>query len=161
MSPKTDEFLSASDDKTVRFWVRRRPSRRGPSAPTASSVDDSPAAPTPPARPRPSAQDLRTNVCAGVLRCGPAPCVTYDHQGLVLAASTDSGVVKLYDSRKYDQGPFDTFAVGPPPGPPIASLRFSLDGKQLLGAPPAAGAEAQGRRAALPAPRRGAARPLR
>lgn len=84
-------------------------------------------------------QDLRTNVCSGILRCGPAPCVTYDHQGLVLAASTDAGVVKLYDSRNYDQGPFDTFTVGAPPGPLLASLRFSLDGKQLLGAPPAPG----------------------
>lgn len=33
-------------------------------------------------------------------------------QGLVFACATESGVVKLYDVRSYDKGPFDTFVVG-------------------------------------------------
>lgn len=36
-------------------------------------------------------------------------CVT--PQGLVFAVATESGVVKLYDVRSYDKGPFDAFTV--------------------------------------------------
>lgn len=32
-------------------------------------------------------------------------------QGLVFAVATESGVVKLYDVRSYDKGPFDAFTV--------------------------------------------------
>ena len=34
-------------------------------------------------------------------------------QGLVFAVATESGIVKLYDVRSYDKGPFDTFSVRP------------------------------------------------
>lgn len=33
-------------------------------------------------------------------------------QGLVFAVATESGVIKLYDVRSYDKGPFDSFQVG-------------------------------------------------
>jgi hypothetical protein len=33
-------------------------------------------------------------------------------QGLVLAVAANCGVLKLYDSRNYDKGPFTTFVVG-------------------------------------------------
>ena len=52
----------------------------------------------------------------------------------MFAASTDNGVVKLYDARQYDAGPFDSFAVASAPGPPLESLRFSVDGKLLIAA---------------------------
>jgi hypothetical protein len=32
-------------------------------------------------------------------------------QGLVFAVATESGILKLYDVRSYDKGPFDTFVV--------------------------------------------------
>jgi hypothetical protein len=33
-------------------------------------------------------------------------------QGLVFAVAASAGVIKLYDVRSYDKGPFDTFNVG-------------------------------------------------
>lgn len=41
MSPKTDEFLSASDDKTVRFWVSRSPTAAPPTARPQTAKDTS------------------------------------------------------------------------------------------------------------------------
>ena len=32
-------------------------------------------------------------------------------QGLIFCVGTDSGVLKLYDIRSYEKGPFDTFVV--------------------------------------------------
>jgi len=32
-------------------------------------------------------------------------------QGLIFCVATDSGVLKLYDIRSYEKGPFDTFTV--------------------------------------------------
>lgn len=102
MSPKSDAFLTTSQDGTCRLW------------------------------------DVRTNVCAGALRCGTAsPAGAFDHQGLVFAVVTSDGVLKLFDAREYDKGPFDccVFDAGVPNARhPFAatSVAFSLDGKQLL-----------------------------
>ena len=164
MSPKSDAFLSASADKSIRFW------------------------------------DLRTNVCAGRLACGPTPSVAYDHQARRQAEPPTLALTALEPplacgARRCDvrvagcarrawcwplrrtmassscstraptprrehnppcgaaapaapsrgaltrrapawsaalQGPFDTFALQPAPGPPLSGLRFSLDGKMLL-----------------------------
>ena len=81
--------------------------------------------------------DVRTNVCCGVVRTGAAPAAAWDHQGLVFGVVTSDGVLKLFDARGYDQGPFDTVAFGQA-GPAGAAQRattrlaFSLDGKQIL-----------------------------
>ncbi len=40
-------------------------------------------------------------------------------QGLVFGVGSESGVIKLYDVRSYDKGPFDTFVVS-------ASIRSKL-----------------------------------
>ncbi len=77
--------------------------------------------------------DVRSNTCAGALRVGPSPVAAWDHQGLVFGVVTSDGVLKMFDARGYEQGPFDTIAFAPGPAAPHASsLRFSLDGKQLL-----------------------------
>ncbi len=55
--------------------------------------------------------DVRTNICQGCLTVPGQPTATIDQQGLVFAVATESGIVKLYDLRSYDKGPFDTFAV--------------------------------------------------
>ena len=34
-------------------------------------------------------------------------------QGLIFCVGVDSGVLKLYDIRSYDKGPFDTSVVRP------------------------------------------------
>jgi hypothetical protein len=39
-------------------------------------------------------------------------CCALCAQGLVFAVATESGIVKLYDVRSYDKGPFDAFTVG-------------------------------------------------
>jgi COMPASS component SWD2 len=81
--------------------------------------------------------DVRTNVCSGALRCSTAsPVATFDHQGLVFAVVTADGVLKMFDAREYDKGPFDVcvFDAGhhvTPPGT-ATSISFTLDGKQLL-----------------------------
>jgi WD40 repeat protein len=55
--------------------------------------------------------DLRTNVCQGVAHVPGVPCGAFDEQGLVFCIGTDSGVLKLYDVRSFEKGPFDTFTV--------------------------------------------------
>lgn len=75
MSPKSDSFLSAAEDKQVRLW------------------------------------DLRQPYCQALLQTPGLPTVTYDEQGLVFCVGAESGVVKLYDARNYQQGPFSAFVV--------------------------------------------------
>jgi len=105
MSAKTDQFLSAAADHTIRLW------------------------------------DLRTNQCNGVVRCATTPAVAYDAQGLIFAAATDDGEVRLYDARGYDKGPFDTIAIGGVKGavdpstgkrPRVTCAKFSDDGNDLM-----------------------------
>lgn len=81
--------------------------------------------------------DLRTPACNGVIRCATTPCVASDLQGLIFAAATDDGELKLYDARKYGQGPFIDFQVGSvDPGtgkrPRVTCAKFSPDGEGLL-----------------------------
>lgn len=54
------------------------------------------------------------NACQGVVKCPAQPSAAFDEQGLVFAVAADSGIIKLYDVRSYDKGPFATFAVGNP-----------------------------------------------
>ncbi|KAK2079307.1 hypothetical protein QBZ16_002998 [Prototheca wickerhamii] len=98
MSPKSDAFLSAAEDKQVRLW------------------------------------DLRQPYCQALLQTPGLPTVTYDEQGLVFCVGAESGVVKLYDARNYQQGPFSAFVVADEKNSAavFAQLRFSLDGKFLL-----------------------------
>ena len=105
MSAKTDQFLSAAADHTIRLWY------------------------------------LITNQCNGVVRCATTPAVAYDMQGLIFAAATDDGEVKLYDARGYDKGPFNTIAIGGAKGavdpatgkrPRVTTAKFSDDGNDLM-----------------------------
>ena len=71
--------------------------------------------------------DLRTQICQGLLHTPGNPIASFDQQGLVFGVGTESGMIKLYDVRSYDKGPFDTFVVRrkcickggafPPPNP--------------------------------------------
>ena len=76
--------------------------------------------------------DLRSPVCSGRMAVPGAPTVAADRQGLVFAVGVAGGVIKLFDSRQYDAGPFSIITVGgggggggaglagaaPPPAPP-------------------------------------------
>ena len=55
--------------------------------------------------------DLRTQICQGLLHTPGNPIASFDQQGLVFGVGTESGMIKLYDVRSYDKGPFDTFVV--------------------------------------------------
>lgn len=103
MSPKEDMFATAAMDDTARLW------------------------------------DLRHSNCQGVLRFeagGQRPAIAFDPKGLVVAAaipSSSGGLVKLYDIRGYDKGPFMTFSpdLGGPKS--FSALKFSNgEGNQLL-----------------------------
>ncbi|XAR51900.1 hypothetical protein NMG60_11006693 [Bertholletia excelsa] len=75
--------------------------------------------------------DLRVNACQGILRLRGRPTVAYDHQGLVFAVAMEGGAIKLFDSRSYDKGPFDTFLVGGDTAE-VCDIKFSNDGKSML-----------------------------
>ncbi|XP_039143338.1 protein ANTHESIS POMOTING FACTOR 1 [Dioscorea cayenensis subsp. rotundata] len=75
--------------------------------------------------------DLRVNACQGILRLRGRPTVAYDQQGLVFAVAMEGGAIKLFDSRSYDKGPFDTFLVGGDTAE-VCDIKFSNDGKSML-----------------------------
>ena len=58
----------------------------------------------------------------------------YDPQGQVFAVATDSRVLRLYDSRNYDKGPFASFEVVDSyrPDTTWSDVVFSPDGSELL-----------------------------
>lgn len=79
--------------------------------------------------------DLRTVACQGVLRLGAVsshPAVAFDPQGLVFTAAAGDGTILLFDARKYDGGPFDTFAAPFESPKDVSTLKFSRDGKSML-----------------------------
>jgi len=75
--------------------------------------------------------DLNTPVCQGLLRRKGRPAISFDPQGLIFAVSTSINVVKLYDLRSYDKGPFSSFVVNHSPVEWTA-MKFSNDGKFIL-----------------------------
>ncbi|CAA6665578.1 unnamed protein product [Spirodela intermedia] len=75
--------------------------------------------------------DLRVNACQGLLRLRGRPTVAFDQQGLVFAVAMEGGAIKLFDSRSYDKGPFDTFFVGGDTAE-VCDIKFSNDGKSML-----------------------------
>lgn len=92
--------------------------------------------------------DLRTPNCQAKVKCPGLPCCAFDQQALVFSVSSCCGVIKLFDSRGYDQGvitildapncdilgPFATFAIKDENCSviPFSSLKFSYDGQKIL-----------------------------
>ncbi|KAE8718486.1 hypothetical protein F3Y22_tig00110013pilonHSYRG00334 [Hibiscus syriacus] len=56
------------------------------------------------------------------------PTVAYDEQDLVFVVAMEGGAIKLFDSRSYDKGPFDTFFVGGDTAE-VCNIKFRNDGK--------------------------------
>ncbi|WVZ99459.1 hypothetical protein U9M48_044751 [Paspalum notatum var. saurae] len=67
----------------------------------------------------------------GILKLRGRPSVAYDQQGLVFTVVMEGGAIKLFDSRSYDKGPFDTFLVGGDTAE-VSDIKFSNDGKSML-----------------------------
>lgn len=75
--------------------------------------------------------DLRSN-CQGVTKpLGTAVC-SFDPDGLIFAAGVDSELIKLYDLRAFDKGPFASFETLFNRVCDWTGLKFSNNGKQIL-----------------------------
>ncbi|CAM9494117.1 unnamed protein product, partial [Heterosigma akashiwo] len=81
MCPVDDSFMTGSMDRSVRIWNLQKPR------------------------------------CTAILQFpvnSGAPRVAYDPTGVVFAASASvatANVIKMYDARQYEKGPFDTFTL--------------------------------------------------
>ncbi|TKR61065.1 hypothetical protein L596_028226 [Steinernema carpocapsae] len=53
--------------------------------------------------------DLRSQNCQGLMQVPSRPIAAFDPEGLIFAAGLNSELVKLYDLRSFDKGPFLTF----------------------------------------------------
>ncbi|XP_047317824.1 protein ANTHESIS POMOTING FACTOR 1 [Impatiens glandulifera] len=74
--------------------------------------------------------DQRSEKCQGLLRVQGRPATTYDDQGLVFAIAF-GGYVRLFDTRKYEKGPFEIFSVGGDISDANV-VKFSNDGRLML-----------------------------
>lgn len=104
MSPVNETFISGSLDGTVRLW------------------------------------DLRSQICQGILRLkqdkkafiGHTVSCSFDPSGLIMAVAMGDNIIKLYDTRKYDKGPFSTFNIEQTSELYWNNMQFSSNGKYLL-----------------------------
>ncbi|KAF7711641.1 hypothetical protein HF521_000652 [Silurus meridionalis] len=55
--------------------------------------------------------DLRSPNCQGLMHLQGKPVCSFDPEGLIFAAGVNSEMVKLYDLRSFDKGPFATFKL--------------------------------------------------
>ncbi|XP_072025757.1 WD repeat-containing protein 82-like isoform X2 [Amphiura filiformis] len=76
--------------------------------------------------------DLRSPNCQGMMNLQGRPVASFDPDGLIFACGINSEMVKLYDLRSYDKGPFTTFKLQQDRDCDWTSLKFSNDGKKIL-----------------------------
>lgn len=77
--------------------------------------------------------DLRNDKPVGKLPTQSAPIANYDPEGLIFAVGVNSEYIKLFDSRQYEKGPFNTIrCVKTVPNMTWKSLKFSPNGKQII-----------------------------
>ncbi|CAH3042138.1 unnamed protein product [Porites evermanni] len=76
--------------------------------------------------------DLRSPNCQGLMHVNGRPVAAFDPEGLIFAAGVDSEMVKLYDLRSFDKGPFSTFHIQNDPNIEWTGVKFSSDGKMIL-----------------------------
>jgi len=70
----------------------------------------------------------------GLLPASP-PCIAFDQPGLVFAAGLNSSVIRLYDLKNFENGPFSSFRIyDEKMRVPLqwTGLQFSNDGYHLL-----------------------------
>lgn len=76
--------------------------------------------------------DLRSPNCQGVMHLTGRPVGNFDPEGLIFAVGLNSELVKLYDLRTFDKGPFNTFKLPQDKECDWTGLKFSPDGKSIL-----------------------------
>ncbi|XP_050028038.2 WD repeat-containing protein 82 isoform X1 [Dermacentor andersoni] len=76
--------------------------------------------------------DLRSPNCQGVMHLTGRPVGNFDPEGLIFAVGLNSELVKLYDLRTFDKGPFNTFKLPQDRDCDWTGLKFSPDGKSIL-----------------------------
>ncbi|KAK1410476.1 hypothetical protein QVD17_37013 [Tagetes erecta] len=74
--------------------------------------------------------DQRADKCQGLLRVQGRPATAYDDQGLVFAVAF-GGLIRMFDSRYYEKGPFEIFSVGGDVSDANV-VKFSNDGRLML-----------------------------
>ncbi|CAN0839265.1 Protein ANTHESIS POMOTING FACTOR 1 [Linum grandiflorum] len=74
--------------------------------------------------------DQRAEKCQGLLRVQGRPASAYDDQGLVFSIAF-GGYIRMFDSRKYEKGPFEIYSVGGDISDANA-VKFSNDGRLML-----------------------------
>ncbi|CAO3593913.1 unnamed protein product [Absidia cylindrospora] len=82
--------------------------------------------------------DLRSPMCEGMIDTYGRPIAAIDNAGLVFGVGLDSKVLRLYDIRSFDTGPFATWTI-PDYGPfhnatnrYWTSLKFTNDGQHIV-----------------------------
>ncbi|KAH0630035.1 hypothetical protein JD844_012604 [Phrynosoma platyrhinos] len=68
----------------------------------------------------------------GLMHPQGKPVCSFDPEGLIFAAGVNSEMVKLYDLRSFDKGPFATFKMQYDRTCEWTGLKFSNDGKLIL-----------------------------
>merc|ERR1711953_1466458 len=76
--------------------------------------------------------DLRSPTCSGVMNVNGKPVCAFDPEGLLFSVGVGSELVKLYDLRQYDPGPFVTFKLPQEKQCEWTGLKFSPSGKTML-----------------------------
>ncbi|XP_038054439.1 WD repeat-containing protein 82-like [Patiria miniata] len=76
--------------------------------------------------------DLRSPNCQGLMHLQGRPVASFDPEGLIFACGVNSELIKLYDLRSFDKGPFTTFRLQQDRDCDWTSLKFSADGKLIL-----------------------------
>nr|CAB3267731.1 WD repeat-containing protein 82-like [Phallusia mammillata] len=76
--------------------------------------------------------DLRSQSCQGMMSIPGRPIASFDPEGLIFAAGINSEMIKLYDLRSFDKGPFTTFRLQQDKDCDWTGLKFSSDGKLIL-----------------------------
>ncbi|KAH0456040.1 hypothetical protein IEQ34_013947 [Dendrobium chrysotoxum] len=74
--------------------------------------------------------DQRAEKSQGLLRVQGRPAVSYDDQGMIFAIAF-GGLIRMFDARKFEKGPFDTYSVGADKSEANV-LKFSSDGRLML-----------------------------
>ncbi|XP_051846563.1 WD repeat-containing protein 82-like [Antechinus flavipes] len=76
--------------------------------------------------------DLRVPNCQGLMSLQGKPLCAFGPEGIIFAAGVNSEIVKLYDLRSFDKGPFSNFKMQPDKTCEWTGLKFSNNGKRIL-----------------------------